>query len=229
MAEQLPIKFDFRDNHKFDDYFPGNNHEVIEHLKRFSSGIGEEFIYLYGDTGHGKSHLLHACCHKATQNGLSSFYLELTKPLSFNPDLLTGLENFEIVCVDNIDLLAGREDWELAFFNFYNQFRDRNRRLLISAVSAPNVQSFKLPDLRSRINWGLSLRIKPFDDADKMAALSYKAKQKGFDISPKTAQYLLSHYDRKLTSLWTMLEELDTASLAAQRKLTIPFLKKLMK
>ncbi|MBK8817143.1 MAG: DnaA regulatory inactivator Hda [Methylococcaceae bacterium] len=228
MAEQLPIKFDFRDDHKFDDYFPGTNQEIIDHLKRFSSGSGEEFIYLYGNKGYGKTHLLHACCHEANQNGLSSFYIELTKPLSHDPDLLTGLENFDIVCVDNIDFLERNEEWELAFFNFFNQFRDRNRRLLVSAVSAPNVLSFKLPDLHSRINWGLSLKIKPFDDADKMAALSYKAKQKGFEISPKTAQYLLSHYDRKLASLWKMLEELDSASLAAQRKLTIPFLKKLM-
>ena len=132
------------------------------------------------------------------------------------------------ILFDNIDHLAGHNEWELAFFNFYNQLRDRNGRLLISAVSAPSVLSFNLPDLRSRINWGLTLKIKSLDDAGKMALLSYKAKQKGFEISPKTAQYLLSHYDRKLASLWTMLEELDTASLAAQRKLTIPFLKTLI-
>jgi DnaA family protein len=116
----------------------------------------------------------------------------------------------------------------LAFFNFFNQHRDRNHKLILSASCAPNALAFTLPDLQTRINWGLSLKIQDFDDNDKIAALIYKAKQMGFDIAPQTARFLLTHYDRNLSSLWLVLDKLDWASLAAKRKLTIPFLKQIL-
>jgi DnaA family protein len=228
MAEQLPLKFEFRANHTFEDYFPGNNIEVVDLLKKFANGEGEEFIFLWGKSGYGKSHLLHACCQKAFQKDLSSFYVDLAEIKSVDPELFVGLESFEVVCLDNVDRLSGREDWELALFNFYNRHRDLHRRLLISASVTSDSLPFKLPDLRTRINWGLTLKINAFDDANKIAALSYKAHQKGFEIPLQTARYLLTRYDRKLSSLWTMLDKLDVASLAAKRKLTIPFLKEIM-
>jgi DnaA-homolog protein len=228
MAEQLPLKFEFRADHTFEDYFPGNNIEVVDLLKKFANGEGEKFIFLWGNSGYGKSHLLNACCQRAFQKGLSSFYLDFTEFDLTDTDLFVGLENFELVCLDNINRLSGREDWEIALFNFYNQHRDLQRRLLISASAAPDSLSFTLPDLKTRFNWGLTLKINPFDDTNKIAALSYKAHQKGFEIPLQTARYLLSRYDRKLSSLWTILDKLDVASLAAKRKLTIPFLKEIM-
>lgn len=228
MLEQLPLKFEFRADHSFDSFFPGNNQEIFNHLKKFASGEGESFIFLWGESGYGKTHLLHSCCNEAFKNDLSSFYLDLSQAELTDPELFTGLEDYEIVCFDNIDLLIGKENWELVFFSLYNQLRDNNRKLLISAASPPHELAFKLPDLRSRINWGLTLKLNAFDDANKIAALSYKAHQKGFEIAPQSARYLLTRYDRKLASLWTMLDRLDSASLSAQRKLTIPFLKQIM-
>lgn len=228
MAEQLPVRFEFLGNQTFDDYYPGNNREILAQLKKTVAGTGEQFIFLWGNTGHGKSHLLHACCHEASQQGFSSFYLDLSDPALTNPELFSGLEDVEIVCFDNIDALAGREHWELAFFNFFNQHRDRNHRLIISSSCAPNTLAFVLPDLKTRINWGLSLKIQALDDNDKIAALTHKAQRMGFDIALPTARFLLTHYDRSLSSLWPMLDKLDWASLAAKRKLTIPFLKQIL-
>ena len=228
MAEQLPLTFEFKANQTFDDYFPGSNQTIVDQLKNFAGGSGEEFIFLWGNPGYGKSHLLHASCHYAFQKGLSSFYFDLTETRSADPELLTGLEQFEIVCLDNIDNIQGHVEWELALFNFYNRQRDLKRKLLISALCAPNALNFKLPDLQSRINWGLALKIQVFDDKNKIAALTYKAQQKGFEIAPQAARFLLTHYDRKLSSLWITLEKIDSASLAAKRKLTIPFLKQIM-
>lgn len=228
MAEQLPLTFEFKANQTFDDYFPGNNQEIINQLTKFAGGSGENFIFLWGNPGYGKSHLLQACCHYAFHKGLSSFYFDLAEAPSAEPELLTGLEYFEIVCLDNIDQLQGQADWELALFNFYNRQRDLRQQLLVSASCAPNSLAFKLPDLRSRINWGLALKIQAFDDQNKISALTHKAQQKGFDIAPQTARFLLTHYDRELTSLWKTLEQLDSASLSAKRKLTIPFLKQIL-
>jgi DnaA-homolog protein len=228
MAEQLPVKFEFRANQTFDDFYPGGNQEILAQLKKTVTGTGEQFIFLWGNAGHGKSHLLHACCHEASNQGFSSFYLDLSDSVSTDPELFAGLEDLEIVCFDNIDALAGRADWELAFFNFFNQHRDHNHRLILSASCVPNALVFTLPDLQTRISWGLSLKIQPLDDKEKIAALTYKAQQMGFDIAPQAARFLLTHYDRSLASLWLMLDKLDWASLAAKRKLTIPFLKQIL-
>lgn len=228
MAEQLPVTFEFRANQTFDDFYPGSNQELIEHLKKTVAGTGEQFIFLWGNRGHGKSHLLHACCDSAFNQHTSSFYLDLSAPTSADPVLFTGLENFEIVCMDNIDALAGLTEWELGFFNFFNLHRDSKHRLILSASRSPRSLLFTLPDLQTRMNWGLSLKIKPHDDDDKIAALTHKAQHMGFEIAPQAARFLLTHYDRNPTSLWSMLDKLDTASLAAKRKLTIPFLKQIL-
>ena len=228
MAEQLPVDFEFRGNPTFADFHPGSNREIIDHLRKTVGGTGEQFIFLWGKKGYGKSHLLQACCQEASNQGIGAFYLDLSDSASTDTELFTGLEGFQIVCLDNIDKLAGRSAWELAFFNFFNQHRDRNHRLILSASCAPNTPIFCLPDVQTRINWGLSLKIQALDDNDKTAALTHKAQQMGFDMSPQVARFLLTHYDRSLPSLWLMLNKLDWASLAAKRKLTIPFLKQIL-
>ena len=228
MAEQLPLQFEFRANQTFDDYFPGNNQVIFDQLRRFATDKSGQYIYLWGSTGYGKSHLLQACCHAAAQIGLSSLCLDFKDFIEKDPALLVGFEVIDMVCLDNIDALVGHEDWELALFNFFNRHHESGKKLLLSATCPPNALPLKLPDLQTRINWGLCLNLKPFGDNDKIAALVYKAQQKGFDISPQVARFLLNHYDRKLASLWQMLDKLDSASLAAKRKLTIPFLKAVM-
>lgn len=228
MSEQLPLTFEFRDNLTFDDFYPGKNQEIIDQLKKSVAGTGEQLLFVWGDAGHGKSHLLQACCSAAFKQQVSSFYLDLSNSAAVEPDVFAGLENFEIVCLDNIDAIAGREGWEKALFNFFNHHRERKHRLILSASNAPNILAFTLPDLQTRMNWGLSLKIQLLDDDDKIAALTHKAQQMGFEVTPQVARFLLTHYDRKLTSLWFMLEKLDWSSLAAKRKLTIPFLKQIL-
>jgi len=228
MAEQLPLHFEFRANQTFDDFFPGANHEIITHLQQCIAGLGEQQIFLWGKSGQGKTHLLQACCHRAQNQNLSSFYFDLSQAGLPDPSLLNGLDEYDVVCFDNIERIAGNAAWELAFFNFFNQHRDRGHKLIVSASSAPNDIAIQLPDLKTRLNWGLTLKIQPLTDSDRIAALIFKADQMGFEIAPQAGRFLLTHYDRDLASLWALLEKLDRASLAAKRKLTLPFLKQIL-
>jgi DnaA-homolog protein len=228
VAEQLPLHFEFRANQTFDDFFPGNNQEIINHLQNSIAGNGEQQLFIWGAQGLGKSHLLQACCHQAQSLKYSSFYFALS-PLELpDPALLIGLDKFDIVCFDDIEHIAGNPAWELAFFNFYNQHRDQGNTLIISASCPPNSIPIQLPDLKTRLNWGLTLKIQPLADSDRITALIFKAEQMGFEISPQAGRFLLTHYDRDLSSLWVLLKKLDRASLAAKRKLTIPFLKQIL-
>lgn len=225
MAEQLPIQFEFRANQTFNDFFLGVNQDVVTHLQRCVDGSGEPQIFLWAAQGLGKTHLLNACCRYAQQQRLSPFYFDLKKAEQSQSELLDGLDNFDLVCFDNLEYMVGKPDWELAFFHFFNQHRDRGHRLILTACSAPNELNIQLPDLKTRLNWGLTLKIKPLSDDDNMALLTFKARQLGFEISPQAGRFLLLHFARDLSSLWVLLEKLDRASLAAKRKLTIPFLK----
>jgi len=228
MAQQLPLDFEFRANQTFNDFFPGTNQEIVTHLQRCIAGLGEQQIFLWSKSGQGKSHLLQACCHQAQNQNLSSFYFDLSNAELPDLSILSGLDEYDVVCFDNIERIAGNAAWERAFFNFFNQHRDRGHKLIVSASSAPNDIAIQLPDLKTRLNWGLSLKIQPLTDSDLIAALIFKANQMGFEIAPQAGRFLLTHYDRDLTSLWALLEKLDKASLAAKRKLTIPFLKQIL-
>lgn len=229
MAEQLPLAFEFRANQSFSDFYPGSNQEALTHLQASATGAGEAQIFLWGESGLGKSHLLQACCQQANQQGLSAFYFAFAADNLPDTALLIGLEKLDLVCLDNIDALAGHSDWELALFNFYNQHRSLAHYLILAANNSPDQLGIKLPDLKTRLNWGLTLKLQPLQDQDKIAVLMFKAGQLGFDISPQVGRFLLTHFDRDLPSLWALLDKLDKASLAAQRKLTIPFLKQVLR
>ena len=225
MAQQLPVNFEFRANQTFDDFYPGSNQEIINQLRKTAAGTGEALIFLWGDKGHGKSHLLQACCQDAVNYGSTAFYLDLSAAPTTETGILAGLEDFRLVCLDNVDNLSGHRLWEQALFNFFNLHRDLKHSLILSAANPPNALGINLPDLLTRLNWGLTLKIQALDDDGKIAALTHKAQQMGFEIAPQAARFLLTRYDRDLPSLWLLLHKLDKASLAAQRKLTIPFLK----
>ncbi|MDD1623269.1 MAG: DnaA regulatory inactivator Hda [Methylococcaceae bacterium] len=228
MTRQVPVHFEFRANQTFDDFFPGTNLEIINHLQTSIAGNGERQVFLWGQSGLGKSHLLQACCQQAQSLQLSSFYFALSSLELPDPELLTGLDKFDVVCFDNIEHIAGNQAWELGFFNFFNLHRDQGHTLILSAACPPNEIAIQLPDLKTRLNWGLTLKIQPLCDTDRITALIFKAGQMGFEISPQAGRFLLTHYDRDLSSLWALLTKLDRASLAAKRKLTIPFLKQIL-
>jgi DnaA-homolog protein len=228
MAKQLPLQFEFRANQSFEDFFPSTNNEVINHLQKASSGLGERQIFLWGPSGLGKSHLLQACCHRAQSLNLSSFYFSFSAIELPDPELLMGLEVFDVVCLDNIEQIAGNAAWENAFFNFFNRHRDEDHILIMSANCAPNQIAIQLPDLKTRLNWGLTLKLQSLSDHEKIKTLIFKADKMGFEISAQVGRFLLTHYERDLPALWVLLTKLDQASLAAKRKLTIPFLKQIL-
>ena len=228
LTRQLPLHFEFRVNQTFDDFFPGSNLEVINHLKKSIEGNGERLIFLWGQSGQGKSHLLQACCHQAQSQQLSSFYFAFSAFELPDSVMLSGLDKLDIICFDNIQHIAGNPIWEQAFFNFFNLHRDQDHTLILSASCPPNKIAIQLPDLKTRLNWGLTLKIQPLCDNDRITALIFKADQMGFEISQQAGRFLLTHYDRDLSFLWSLLTKLDRASLAAKRKLTIPFLKQIL-
>lgn len=229
MPEQLPVQFEFNANQTFADFFSGSNQEILDHLKNTVFGDGETYVFLWGESGLGKTHLLQACCDEAYKLGLGVFYFDCAVGTALSPELFDGLETYELLCLDNVQALCGHLELETALFNFFNRQRDQLHRLIVSANQNPKLLGFRLPDLQTRLNWGLSLKLNALSDDDKINALSLKAQRLGLEIPLQSAKFLLTHYDRSLSVLWPALDQLDKASLANQRKLTIPFLKEVLK
>ncbi|MGR8933064.1 MAG: DnaA regulatory inactivator Hda [Gammaproteobacteria bacterium] len=228
MTEQIPLHFEFKGDKTFENFFSGAQREIVEHLQRAAVGSGEKQIFLWGERGLGKSHLLQACCRLAHQRQRSSFYYDLAAVPLPAPEILEGIEAFDLVCLDNLEAAAGNAAWEQALFHFYNRSREGEQRLVFSAALPPAELPVNLPDLKTRLAWGLTLHLQAYSEPDKIALLAFKARQLGFDITPQVGRFLLSRYARDLPSLWALLDELDRETLAAKHKLTVPFLKRIL-
>lgn len=226
---QLPLGLKLRDDAIFDNFFMGSNEQIIETLKAFVSKRSEQFIYCYGEPGVGRTHLLQACCHAASEKNEPIFYLPLSSYLEFSPPIFEDMEHQRYVCIDDVDAIIGDRAWEEALFHFYNRARENQVSLLVSARHAPQQLHCLLPDLQSRLTWGLVLEIKTLTDAEKIDALKMRATLRGFSLSNEVGNYLIRHYPRHMHDLFAVLEALDQASLAAKRRLTIPFVRSVMR
>lgn len=228
MAEQLAVQFEHKEYWGFENFYPGHNLEAVNQLKSCVTGNGDQQIWLWGAKGLGKSHLLQACCNLAQQLSKKVFYYSFSTPNVASVELLNDLEVYEIVCFDDLENICSNKEWELGFFNFYNRQRDLNHKMIFSSRYSPQQLNIDLPDLKTRLNWGLSIKLHELSDDESIKAFTYRANQMGFEIDDKIGRFLLSHYARNLTALWNLLEQLDKATLSAKRKLTLPFLKEIL-
>jgi DnaA family protein len=225
---QLPLGLMLRDDLTLASYHPGPNAEVVYSLQQTLAGKGEQFLFLCGGPGSGKSHLLNAACRMISDTSGRSAYLPMAEHREMTTEVLAGLETFDLLCIDDVHCIAGDAAWEQALFHLYNRIRDSGTRCVMSASVAPEGIEFHLADLHSRLQWGLVLALKPLDDRCKLSVLQLRAKARGLDLPDAVGEYLLKRYVRDVASLTALLEDLDWASLAAQRSLTVPFVRELL-
>jgi len=228
MSRQLPLGLQLQASARFSNFLAGPNEELLGQLMQTTSGTGEPFFLLWGAAGSGKSHLLQAGCHLAADQGRTAAYVSLKDIPDLSPELLEGWESYQLVCVDDIHLIAGNQRWEEALFNLYNRIREQRGSLIVSSISMPAGHAFRLPDLVSRLGWGLVYQLNPLNDEQRLAALQQRARQRGCEMPAETGRYLLRRLPRDMPALFALLDKLDQASLAAQRKLTVPFVKSVL-
>jgi DnaA family protein len=215
-VKQLALGVRLRSDQVFDSFAPGPNVEVIAALRR-----PERDCWLWGGRGCGKTHLLQAACAAA---GETAAYLPLARTSALPPAALAGFERCRLLCLDDVDAVAGDAEWEQALFRLFNDATDLGARLIFAAGAAPRALAWHLEDLSSRAASCVVYHLRELDDAGRIEALRLHAAQRGLDLSPETSDYLLRRVPRDLPSLFELLDRLDEASLVAQRRLTIPFI-----
>jgi DnaA-homolog protein len=214
---QLPLGVTLRANAVFANFARGANAEILAALE----GEGRDPVWLWGSRGCGKTHLLQAVC--AAARGPAAYF-----PLSDRsvpPAALFGLASCRIICLDDAGAAAGDLAWERALFGLFNEALDAGSRLVFAASLPPRQLQWRLEDWRSRAAACVVYQLRELDEAGRAEALRLRAAQRGIALPPETLDYLMKRVPRDLPSLLALLDDLDVASLAAQRRLTIPFIR----
>ncbi len=194
-------------------------------LSAWADGTSDAGCWLWGPPSTGKTHLLQAVCDRA---GDQSVYVPLAQFADADPQVLDGLASRNLVCIDDLGLVAGDADWEHALFVLCNQILDADGRLVVTAAAPPRASKILLADLRSRLSRLPIFQLQALGENERAAALQLRARHRGLDLPDETARYLLTRSRRDMTSLYSLLDKLDDEALRAQRRLTIPFVKSVM-
>lgn len=222
---QLALPLRLEDHAAFATLVAGRNGPAIAHVHALTTGVRGESLWLWGPRGVGKSHVLQAACREADAAGQRAMYLPLAGDTGLGPAVLAGLDALDFLALDGLDPLAGRADWERALFDVLNEFHAAGKPLLLAASSAPCALGFALPDLASRAAGATVYRLHALDDDAQVDALSLHARNRGLELDPAAARFLQMRVSRDMLALCDWLHRLDAASLAAQRRITIPFIR----
>jgi DnaA-homolog protein len=217
-VKQLALGVRLRADAVFDSFWPGPNGEIVAALRAPSTTP----LWLWGAAGSGKTHLLQAMC---AATGESAAYFPLARSLALPPEALAGFERSGVLCIDDADAVAGDLAWEKALFRVFNEAAELRTRLIFAAAAPPRQAEWRLEDWRSRAAASVVYQLRELDDAGRIEALRLRAAQRGLQLPYETSEYLLKRMPRDLRSLFEVLDLLDEASLAAQRRLTIPFIR----
>jgi DnaA family protein len=233
VSEQLPLNLRLKDASSFSNFLPGSNREALARLRAAVVAVATQHkapqpvLFLWGTDGVGKTHLLQAACRLAQELGAAPLYVPLASAAELSPLLLESAEHISLVCLDDLERIAGNAEWETSLFSLVERLRGAGGTLVAASSLPPARLGLRLPDLASRLAWGAVYALQPLNDAEKLKAMQLRARHRGFEMAEDVARYVLSRYPRDLHSLFDLLDRLDRASLAQQRRVTIPFLRRL--
>jgi len=205
-----------------DNFIEGRNGELVGNLVRLAArGAGERFLYLWGRSGSGRSHLLKGVVAGLHRAGAAAAYVDCGGGLRPSEDRV----QVDCVALDNVDRLDG--EGQIIAFDLYNALRERGGALVASGA-APPVQLGLREDLVTRLAWGLVYQVHALTDEEKARAVADFAALRGFRLLPEVRDYLLTRASRDLTSLLATVEALDRYSLETKRPVTVPLARELL-
>ncbi|HVC27937.1 MAG TPA: DnaA regulatory inactivator Hda [Gammaproteobacteria bacterium] len=228
ISSQLPLPISLDAGATFENFYPGANRAAVEALMQLARAGGERSVFLWGGDGRGKSHLLQAACRLADLSTRHAIYLPMAQAVLLDPQVVENLDSYALVAVDDIHRIAGIEPWQRALLVLFDALAEKGGSFVATARNAPNAIKRLLPDLASRLAWGPVFQLEPLTDEEKIIALKQRASRRGFELPDESVHFLLKRQQRDMHTLCTTLDALDTASLVAQRKLTLPFVKSLL-
>ena len=213
IGRQSILDFRLRDDATFSNYVG-----VAARNLELSKGM----VFVWGESGSGKSHLLQAFCHAEP----SSIYL--SDLLGLDASILRGLEMFKLICIDDVDQVMDDKIWQEALFHLFNDCFNSGAQLVFSAPFPANKLDCQLKDLQTRLNGMVGIETDRLSDDERLAALKLKAKSHGFEFADEVGRFILARSGRDMNSLVSIFGKLSSETLREQRKVTIPFVKQVL-
>ena len=242
--QQFPLALKLDGSATFSSFWSAADGELINALQALvapedASAAG--WLYITGGQGSGVSHLLQACVALATEYKLSAMYLSLnellmasdadassntTQAIDAMVGYFDGLENFDLLCIDDIECLLGQPFWQEQLFYLIEKLKNRSdARLVLGSHCLAAELDFDLADLKSRLKWATGFQLSVLSDEQKTQALQFKAERLGLVMSDEVASFLMNRCSRNMADLSELLARLDQQALSSGRRLTIPWLK----
>ena len=227
MIRQFPLDLRWPPHQRLDAFWPGANVPALQGISDAAKGAGA-WLYLHGVSGTGKSHLLIAACRAALEANRPARYVSLAQLAAPRGDVIAGIEPEGLLAVDDVQMTVGDHDAERALFDLYNRAKAADARMLFAANASPAELGITLPDLGSRLSMCTQYALRPLDDAGRRAMLRVLAGRLGLRLDDEVLDWWFARQPRDPASLVALLQRVDRASLAAQRRITIPFLRELL-
>ena len=226
LGPQLPLALRTPTDQRLERYLRAPD-GLLEQLQLLAGGETVDAVYLQGAGATGKTHLLIGGCALATSLGRQAGYLALAQ---WRGRLRAASEHLDadLVALDDVDAIAGHREDEVALFDLHNRLRDAGRSVLYAASVSPDALPLLLPDLRSRLSQCTRWTLPVLDDDARAELLRQRAAARGLDVDDAALDWMLRRCSRDLGTLTALFERLDRASLAAQRRLTVPFLRQVL-
>ena len=228
MQRQLIFDLHNRYQARFSDFLGEQAHYLCVQVRRVISG-DERFAYLYGGAGSGKTHLLESACYEALMGGKRVMYIDLRHQHQYTPDMLAGLEGMELVCLDNIDAIAGYRPWEEGVFHLFNRLQAAGIPLLVTASAVPLQLSLCLPDLQTRLSIGVSCQVHALSDDERAQIVLQRAARMGLSLPASCLQYIMRHYERSMHPMLRLLDRITTLAFEQKKAITLSLVKAAIK
>ena len=222
-SRQLALSLSSRPVAGFTNFVEPEGGQVIRIIRDFLLAPDDMVLFISGDYASGKSHLLLAAAAEADEG--SSFYLPLKELVSESPQILQALESKALICLDDIDSVAASEAWQIALFHLFNRCHQKRSKWLVAGAQTPLNLNIALADLRTRLGWGVTIRLPRLAEEKRLVVLDAQAKHFGLSLSNEVKHYIIRRAPRDLNSLTELLYQLEQASLQEKRPLSIPFVK----
>ena len=208
----------------FDDfYFDPENFGLKKNLLE-----EDDDLFLYGIKKSGKSFLLQSVCNFYASKNKSSLYIPIAEVMKYGISFMDSLDNLDVICIDDIDLINSNKEWEIAIFNLINDCLISKCRLIFSSALNPSSIKFDLKDLISRIKKMDHVELFPVSKDKLNDAINFICNLRSINLGEKEINYLVTHSKRNISDLINIINKLDKTSMQLKRKITIPLIKEVI-